>query len=502
MTLQNDKELLRLKLEEVRLRELEISMREGLPHLYGWKWYKWARKFYECRDKECFLLAANQISKSSTQIRKVIHWATDKSLWPELWPHLTPNQFWYLYPNREVATAEFHLKWKQFLPKGKWKDDPVYGWKEDMERKQIRSIVFNSGVTIFFKCYSQDVQDLQTGTVFYIATDEELPLELLGELQARLNATDGYMSMVFTATIGQEYWRKTMEPRPGEVTNHPDAFKQQISIYDCLFYEDGTPSFWSVERIERIKAKCASHTEMLIRVYGKFAKVGGRKYGAYDDTKNRSTNHRLPSTWHIYSGVDIGSGTRHPAAIVFVAVDPLFRRGRVFRAWRGDGIPTTSGDVLVKYVELRGDLKPVMQCYDYASNEFLQIAERAGENFESANKSHNLGEGVLNTLFKYQMLSIQDGDIELDKLSSELMSVLSTTPKNDAEDDLCDALRYAVTRIPWDFSAMEGLPQPREVEKQELSPEDRRRGLREEESADVFDVDDEFDEWNEQYNGY
>lgn len=382
-------EIRRLQLEQIKFLEAEIARKEALPHLYGWKWYKWARKFFESTNKETFLLAGNQLSKSSTQIRKAIHWATDKTIWPKLWPHLTPNQFWYLYPNRDTATIEFHTKWKQFLPKNK--DCPIYGWHEEIERKHIKAIHFNSGVSVYFKTYSQDAEDLQSGTVYAIFTDEELPLPLLGELQARLNATDGYFSMVFTATIGQDYWRRAMEPRFKEEETHPDALKIQVSLYDCLEYEDGTKSHWTLERIERIKRKCSTDQEVQVRVYGKFAKLGGRKFDSYDDVANRTDPHPLPSNWHIYSGVDIGSGgeTGHPSAIVFVAVDPMFRKGRIFKAWRGDGIKTTAGSTYEKYVELRGDLKPVLQCYDWASADFKTIAESAGDSFEAAYKKEN-----------------------------------------------------------------------------------------------------------------
>ena len=72
---------------------------------------------------------------------------------------------------------------------------------------------------------------------------------------------------------------------------------------------------------------------------------------------------------------DPGSGgiTGHPAGIIFLAVSPDFKQGRVFRAWRGDGVPTTSQDTLNKYRELRRDLKPVLQVYDYASKDFFLV---------------------------------------------------------------------------------------------------------------------------------
>ena len=136
------------KIERIKMLERQQELKEGLPFLYGWKHYGWSRKFFESTNHENFLVAANQVGKSSANIRKCIHWATEKSLWPELWNTAllgTPNQFWYFYPTRDVATIEFKTKWSLFLPKGKFKNDPKYGWPEEMDRKQIIAIHFNSG---------------------------------------------------------------------------------------------------------------------------------------------------------------------------------------------------------------------------------------------------------------------------------------------------------------------------------------------------------------------
>ena len=110
------------------LKERE-KLRVGLPHLYGWPWYPWAKEFFQSTNNLNFLVAANQCSKSSTMIRKVIHWATEKDIWPKLWPTV-PKQFWYFYPTFDVSTAEWREKWvKEFMPAGDYKDDPKYGWK-------------------------------------------------------------------------------------------------------------------------------------------------------------------------------------------------------------------------------------------------------------------------------------------------------------------------------------------------------------------------------------
>ena len=480
---------------------------QGLPHLHGWKWYTWAREFFESRNKQNFLCAANQISKSSTQIRKCIHWATASDLWAELWSH-RPTQFWYLYPAQEVVNIEFELKWKQFLPQGDYKNDPVYGWKEIKDRGDIKGIRFNSGVFVFFKTYTKDTQHLQTGTVDAIFCDEELPEEHYNELIMRLSATDGYFHMVFTATLGQEIWRLTMEPNAHEQEKFPDATKWQVSLYDCKFYEDGTASHWTEEKIAQVRARCKSHAEVLRRVFGKFVMDRGRKYQSFDASKHMKPRHPIPSSWLVFAGVDPGSGGKsgHPAAICFVGVRPDYRAGRVFLGWRGDGIPTTAGDVVEKFMLLKGDnkLQPVAQFYDWANKDFLEISTRMGETFAPANKSHEKGEEIINVLFKHDMLLIYE-DEELAKLAGELSMLRHETPKNHAKDDFIDAMRYAITSVPWDFSAITTPAEYVDAPEETLTPAQlevrERRKAFDEKSEEETSIEDEFDEWNEAYGG-
>jgi hypothetical protein len=448
------------ELEQVELKKAQVLSKkreiiEGLPHLHGFKWYPWAKAFFESRTRMNILTAANQISKSSTQIRKAIHWATAPKLWPELWKS-TPRVFWYLYPSKDVSTIEFEKKWvPEFMPRGRFEKDPQYGWRAEYQGspKKIYAIHFNSGVTIYFKHYSQDVQDLQTGTCHAIFCDEELPTELFDELMMRLIATEGFSHFVFTATLNQDMWRRAIEGH-GEEELFKDAFKQQISMYDCLHYDDGTPSSWTEERIESVKRMCKSNTEVLRRVYGRFVTEEGRKYHTFDPTRHFIKPCPIPNDWKVYSGVDIGSGgpNNHPAAIVFIAVRPDYRLGYVFRGWRGDGVTTTAGDILEKYRELRGSIPVVQQRYDGASADFGNTAVRQSEPFLRAEKGHAVGEEVLNDLFKHDMLFVFDDD-ELRKLGSELVGLMKSTPKNKARDDIADALRYCAVTIPWDVTA-------------------------------------------------
>lgn len=394
-------------------------------------------------------------------IRKFIDWATDTSKWKKRWPSLLPgqkpNQFWYFYPTQDVWQAEFESKWvPDFLPRGIYKDDPIFGWKHVSDKGLVKKIVFNSGVTIYCKTYAQKAKDLQTGSVHKLGCDEELPVALLPELQARLRATNGYFCSVFTATLGQEFWRRVMEPKNKEEEIYPHALKQTVSLYDCMNYIDGSKTRWTKERIEQIIAECTTTAEVNRRVFGRFVKSEGLQYGSFDLERNTMIAEVIPKSWGNFSGVDPGSGgeSGHPAAIVFVCVRPDYKEGWVFRGWRGDKIPTANPDILKKFKDLKHDLLLMGQVYDYKDKDFFLVAQSAGEAFSMAKKERGEGYGLVNSLFKNGMLRIFKGDVELDKLVGELMTLSADTDKRKAEDDLCDALRYTCMSIPWDFSGI------------------------------------------------
>lgn len=508
MTKPND---LQAKLKEIKELEALLEMKNGLPHLFGWPWYEWAKKVFDSKNREIFLVSANQVSKSSTAIRKNIHLATEDKEWKKFWPNLMggcPNLFWYFYPTFPTATTEFETKWvPNFLPRQGYKKHKKFGWEACYEKGEIHSIVFESGVQLHFKAYSQKIKDLQSASVYHLTCDEELPVHFLPELAARLNATEGYLLSVFTATLGQLHWQQTMEPSTKSEEKHPNALKLQISLYDSQKYIDGTPSPWTNAKIQAAIENCPTDAEIQRRVYGRFVKTSGLLYESFNLNENMSDPHPLPKTWLVYGGVDPGSGGQsgHPAAMVFVGVSPDYKQGRVFRGWRGDGIPTAASDILEKYREIRGKMTCVAQVYDYAARDFFTIASRVGESFIAADKRRDSGVALLNTLFKNRMLKIQRGDPELDKLVNELCSLSAEGDKRKKIDDLCDALRYVCHSIPWDFSDIEMSPGLEEALKKESVKEPvksegqkRREWFLSEPKADAeMSIEAEIDFWNE-----
>lgn len=486
--------LLQLSKEELALMIRAEEKKKALPHLYSQKFYDWSRAYFESTNRMNLLCSANQIGKSSINIRKCINWATDKKLWPILW-NAKPNQFWYMYPSKDLATIEFETKWKPLLPLDERGEE--YGYEVVFERGDIYAIKFRSGVTVYFKTYAQDKKYLQAASVYAVFADEEMPENIFDEVMFRISATSGYFHMVFTATLGQRLWWDAMEEK-GEKEKFPGAWKKQVSMYDCLEFEDGTPGVWSVDKIRKQESMCKDKNEVLRRIYGRFVTSAGLIYPTFDPSRHMKPWHPIPDSWIKIAALDYGSGGKkgHKAGILFLAVHPNYKSGRAFKLWRGDGDEnTTAGDVISKYLELRVGIPNIVRvAYDPACKDLKEIAGRVGLSLSPAQKGQN-GYDVLNTLFKNDMLYIYDTD-EGRKLSTEIVNLRSTTAKQNAQDDLADCLRYACAEVGWDFSDIGAEFITKAVQKQ-ITEEDARRQFVL--SSHEKEIEDEFEEWNEQY---
>jgi len=413
--------------------------------------------------------------------------------------------------------SEFVEKWvPYYLPRGEFKDHPVFGWKEQITNKVLKHITFNSGWRIYFKTYGQNVQDLQSGTVWAIDCDEELPEDLLSELEARLFATDGYFSMAFTATLGQEIWRKAIEGE-GEEEIYPDAWKKQISMFDCLEYSDGSDTPWTKDRIEQIIRGCKSPSEVKRRVYGKFVVDAGLKYPGFERERNyvdrpKSKSGKVftgaPKGWNVYSAVDVGSGGKHnhPAAYIFLAVNQEHTKIRAFKGRRLDGIETTAGDILKFYTTDKGAMSVTVEAYDSAAKDFGTISSRMGLPFKKAKKDHAIGEMALNTAFKSGILKIYRDGEEMIKLVRELETLLLTTAKNKSKDDFIDALRYALMEIPIDWEEVLENGEIKISKKNTLPDPTDRRAMYEYWDSEEFrkenenEIEDELSFWGDLYS--
>ena len=402
----------------------------------------------------------------------------------------------YFYPSLKMATREFKTKIEpQLLPRGDMKNDPKYGWEAEYKDGEIYAIHFKNGWAIYFMSYNMKPSDLQAMSPAFVAADEEMPQILWGEISARLIATKGLFSLVCTPTLGEDFWRKVFE-----LNYMPNAKVIKATMYDTIKFEDGSPGLRTKEEIEDFKAKLPTQRDIDIRVMGRFAKADGLVYPMFD--AERLIVPPLPEAqrWPVFCGIDVGSGGHaHPAAIIFIAVREDYREARLIKAWRGNrSETTTSVDILRRYQEMREGLNVMATYYDYQSREFGLQAMSADENVLQAEKSHEIGEAVLNMLFKHNMLLFEDTPF-VDDLAGELQNLKVGAKKQDAKDDLIDALRYACVKIPFDTSHIGARTVAKKADKPKFEPTDRRSQLtsvlNEKDFTDY--VEDQINYWNE-----
>jgi hypothetical protein len=490
-----------------RRRELQ----RGLPHLYGFKHYKWSREVFESFEKLIFVSAANQVGKSSCAIRKAIHWATEPSLWPKISQRgPSTSLFIYMYPSLKMARREIEHKWEtEFLPRGEFKEHPQYGWRK-FDSSEKLSIKFNSGVEIQFLGYAQgksDILNLAGSSPSAIFIDEEMSPELWPEIAMRVEATKGCISLWATPVKCYRFYKDIFEYR----TKLENSLIRTISMYECTKFEDGSPGLYTPHEIAKRRALLGSETEIQRRIYGKYVSPEGLQYEAFRREKNVKPSSPIPADWLLFAGIDIGSGgsRNHPAAITFIAVDPKFQRGRVIYCWKGNKDEETSNaDILNKYNDLRfsalGGRLVTATYYDWAAKDFGITATRANvHGLIKAEKDRNFGVSLINTLFKTEMMSIDDIP-ENYVLINELETLQAENRKTSGrEDDACDSFRYSVSKCPWDYthitvdkSAELYIPKPNK--RPETREEIARAEIEETKNADR-DMEEDFYAWNSFY---
>lgn len=488
--------------------------KDQLPHLYGFKFFNWSRRFWESTNRYTFICCSNQSGKSIVSIRKALRLATDVAFWPKVFK-TTPGYGFYFYPSLKLATREFHTKWvTQVLPRGEMKNDPKYGWEAEFKDKEIYCIHFNIGTKIYFMSYSMKVEDLQASSPHWVSADEEMPIRLWGEISARLLATKGLFSMVCTPTTGDDFWRGVFE-----LNKMPDATVIKATMYDTIKFEDGSPGLRTAKEIEEYKAKLPTKHAIDVRVYAKFSKADSAAFPTFDRYIHCVEPLAEARTWPTYAGIDLGTGGQNDAAaIAFIAVRPDFREARVVKLWKGNKAENTSSiDVLRKYQQMRAenDLKVVACHYDQSSKEFQLNAMAEGEMVLPSEKNHVTGQNIMNTLFKHGMLLIEKDcsedaksvDLENNgayfwELLAEMFESMKELKKKGAKDNQPDSVRYGVTKIPFDLSHIGVATVTQKAEPEKVDWNDRRNSetSRLNKNNFVDDIDSEFSFWNDLNN--
>ena len=426
--------------------ETIVYNQSDLPHLNGFKHYKWSKEFFDDESRNCFLVASNQCGKSVALIRKTIDLATNEERWMRIWGH-KPTCFWYFLPSRGVATVEFQEKWvKEVLPKASMKNHPIYGWQEKYQYQQIHSITFNTGVTIYFKSYEMSEANLQASSVYFIASDEELPANLWDEINMRRDAVDGLFNLAFTATLSQRFWWEAIECVGKQNERFKDAKKIQVSLYDCQYFVDGTPSRWSDEKIERRISECRSEKEIQRRVYGRFVLEEKEIFSAFSE-KNNVYPREFKKLASYRTFVSVFVGEQNKAAFSIIYLNKTFDEAFVH-------FSKTTTIPLVDLVLLISKMIPDKQALKFVNNgskEFSKIALSGGQYFEPVALPKISFAGLVNSLFVTKNLHIGKFDEQLE-LITQIITLKPDNFKDFTGYEMVGSMLLGLSQMLFSFS--------------------------------------------------
>ena len=176
----------------------------------------------------------------------------------------------------------------------------------------------------------------------------------------------------------------------------------------------------------------------------------------------------------IYVGIDPGTGgvLNHPAGIVVVGIDIDRNLITVLSCWRGDGVETTSNDIVKQYTKMTTGLSVRGVIYDHAAKDFYLTFTRECQHTAilGAKKERVAGIERVNSYLHAGAIQIPQthpfGLIwwdkeEVKKLEDEFRTVVVVegNKKSGSLDDLTDALRYLCMHLDIDLELVKSTPE-------------------------------------------
>jgi hypothetical protein len=167
------------------------------------------------------------------------------------------------------------------------------------------------GTKYEFKSYDQDLLAFESAAVDHIWFDEEpTRRQIFTSCMLRLVDRRGTWDMTLTPVLSLE--------GKGWVEELWEARHEAQGHYECLVLPTTGNRYLPQDEVERTAAGLAEE-EKQVRLYGAFARLGGRVLSEFDGSVHLCEDFCPPREWRHYLLIDPGWNT---AAVLFVAVDP------------------------------------------------------------------------------------------------------------------------------------------------------------------------------------
>lgn len=273
------------------------------PNISGYSPHAKQSAFHKSNAPNRLYIGGNRSGKSYAAVAEDCWWLTGTHPYIE-----TPEP-----PIRgRVVTVDFTYGLEQIiLPLFKSLMPPRYlknGSWEDSYSKLYRTLTLTNGSTVEFMSYEQDTEKFAGTSRHFVHYDEEPPLHIFNECNARLVDTNGSWWISMTPVEGLTW---TFEKIYEKAKTTPNIFVVEADMLDNPYI---TP--------EAAEAYLSGldEDERKAREHGTYVQLGGLVYKTFNEEKHVIEPQIPPKEWRWYCSLD--HGYNNPTAVLWHAVSP------------------------------------------------------------------------------------------------------------------------------------------------------------------------------------
>lgn len=277
------------------------------PNLHGYKPHEKQELYHKIDKKGRLYIGGNRSGKTYSSIVEDIWWLTQTHPYlntpePPVRGRLVCVDF--TYGLEQIILPLFKaLMPTEYLQNGSW---------EDSYSKQFRTLTLKNGSTIEFMSYEQETEKFAGTSRHFIHFDEEPPMHIFNECNARIVDTDGRYWISMTPVEGLTWtYEKIYEPGKhdspligvveADMLDNPHISKEAAEAYLSGLDED----------------------ERRAREHGEYRQLGGLVYKKFHVKTHVIEPMIPPKDWYWYCSLD--HGYNNPTAVLWHAVSPTHK---------------------------------------------------------------------------------------------------------------------------------------------------------------------------------
>ena len=456
-------------LNELQRLEEELLRRERENKLKNFKPYPKQLSFMNDGHKIVALFGGNQSGKTTVGSAFVAYHLTGE--YPSWYKGIKFDRPVTIWVAGESSTrVRDTLQEKLFGQLGEWGTGliPKQNMVGDPIRKggipgaiDIARVRHKSGGTsiIQFFSYDQGREKFQGSTVDLVWCDEEPPEDIYKEAKMRTIAVSGYVFLTFTPLKG-------ITPLCDEImTNSEDMYGVHFLTWDDVTH--------LTEEDKKLQIAGLGPHEIESRKFGR-PTIGSGKVYQFDEEDYVITDFSVSPKWKTIGGLDVGIS--HPTCAVKLSIDEESGVGYIHKEYKVSGETSIYHAYKLRDWPCRFAIDPNSRQRSIASGDspYKMFQDIMGDDrLILADNRVNYGISLIRAKIASEQLYIFESCVETLK-EMRLYRFKENGDIHKVDDDLMDAMRYAVTG--WDKAvAITELHRQHEV-KYEWKPVNKRVG--------------------------